>query len=937
MKNWMVLLCGMICFSWGFAQQETYIDSLKNVWENTEDYDVRMDCYRQIATYHDERMEYETAIDIYKNILNEAFNEFDIFKIVTAYYYLSFDYFYTNKQEEWKETCLATIALSTRDSIQLADSALMFRIGTAYEDLGIIEMPQNPTLSEFYLKEAEKCFSYHQSSYINEVYLNLATLYSLSGRNREVRTNRALYYLDSIDTQYLIVPNLYRVYNLKALINDTLSNKEDAINFYKLAQSCIDTLSYTTLRNEKIFYNSYNSCLRLVSLGEKGFLKKIDSLNKAMTITELYDAIYQPQMIYSNNLSNITSAKEVLFEKVSDSLLTKYDTILSNETKIFYCDIGEKLIREDTNKYTILDLAHFASSKANVYGKEAYSQAESQQFTDNYTELLDNAGKYLDTAVFYLKKLYDKRTSNSEKEMLLSDINKAFMDKIVVDSLYASYKYNESYLESIPYIEKGLENCAKATKYPNADIDRLNSQVRLFKLVKAGVYNSAGIDSDEEGKPKFMIDALCILEDTSMISTDVEFECWRLYHRFLAHEGLGNEREKLSLFSELIQKLDTAKKNFRLEVNLKDLAFYPKAIDSLNLKNIKMEYNNMIISIDKEKAEFIANQRKVSGDNIEAKSKKIAILNTDLTLQKELLEIASNAKDSAITEKIDANKKLEKLIEEKDSAITVQNIAIAQKKEAIEKLEKSDEDKNKLIIALAILGSILLILVLVISYIYRNLKSQKLQLERGKIELEDNNKKLKTAQRELGHRVKNNLQELNCYLQLQSLRSTSQETKEVIEKCQEQIIQTKMIHELLNVKGNELADKHNINQFITKLINYNKKNTITYIDSIEDVYFSTDTTKYIGHVINEILTNTYKYAFQNIDKPTIKVVLKKIAENTYQLFVSDNGIGLPQDYGKNKKSLGIQLIKDNIDYLEGILKPFDFSKPGTSYDITFST
>ncbi|MGZ7049055.1 MAG: sensor histidine kinase, partial [Methanobacterium sp.] len=91
----------------------------------------------------------------------------------------------------------------------------------------------------------------------------------------------------------------------------------------------------------------------------------------------------------------------------------------------------------------------------------------------------------------------------------------------------------------------------------------------------------------------------------------------------------------------------------------------------------------------------------------------------------------------------------------------------------------------------------------------------------------------------------------------------------------------------------------------------------------------------LGLVINEIISNSLKYAFKGVDNPKISVLLKSLGENKYKLDISDNGIGFPEniDY-KNTSSLGLQLVNALVDQIEGEIKLVEGK--GTHFEITFN-
>jgi two-component sensor histidine kinase len=88
-----------------------------------------------------------------------------------------------------------------------------------------------------------------------------------------------------------------------------------------------------------------------------------------------------------------------------------------------------------------------------------------------------------------------------------------------------------------------------------------------------------------------------------------------------------------------------------------------------------------------------------------------------------------------------------------------------------------------------------------------------------------------------------------------------------------------------------------------------------------------------GLMVNELITNTIKYAFPENRKGEIKIKLQEI-ENIIYLTVEDNGIGLPEDFNiENLESLGLQLVVSLTEQLNGNIEIIKSN--GTKFLITF--
>ena len=88
-----------------------------------------------------------------------------------------------------------------------------------------------------------------------------------------------------------------------------------------------------------------------------------------------------------------------------------------------------------------------------------------------------------------------------------------------------------------------------------------------------------------------------------------------------------------------------------------------------------------------------------------------------------------------------------------------------------------------------------------------------------------------------------------------------------------------------------------------------------------------------GLIINELISNSLKYAFPKGKNGKIHVSLKR-QHNKYELTISDNGIGFPEDLDfRNTKSLGLQLVNNLVEQIDGEIT-LDYSQ-GTKFTIIF--
>ncbi len=194
--------------------------------------------------------------------------------------------------------------------------------------------------------------------------------------------------------------------------------------------------------------------------------------------------------------------------------------------------------------------------------------------------------------------------------------------------------------------------------------------------------------------------------------------------------------------------------------------------------------------------------------------------------------------------------------------------------------------------------------------------------------------------REIHHRVKNNMQIINSLLSLQSQHVEGEETLDVLKESQGRVRSMAMIHEKLYQSPNltkidfkDYIEKLASNLFYTYQV---QTRNIEQVFEVKNVEMNIDTAIPCGLIINELVTNSLKYAFcQTGSNSTgiIKIELNQI-EDQFKLVVSDNGVGLPPHIQPgNTETLGLQLVNSLVDQLEGTLE-IDRSH-GTKFIIIF--
>ncbi|WP_292487143.1 sensor histidine kinase [Methanohalobium sp.] len=177
---------------------------------------------------------------------------------------------------------------------------------------------------------------------------------------------------------------------------------------------------------------------------------------------------------------------------------------------------------------------------------------------------------------------------------------------------------------------------------------------------------------------------------------------------------------------------------------------------------------------------------------------------------------------------------------------------------------------------------------------------------------------------ELHHRIKKNLQVISSLINLQSEKFDDENVVEAFKDTQNRIVSMSLVHQKLYQTSNlnNINFKDYIQDLLTHLTRLYGDNNITLdVDDIDNVYFNIDTIIPLAMLINELVSNSLKYAFSENESGEIKIMLHQIDNENYTLIVADNGIGIPEDIDiHDTDSLGFRLVNTLVDQIGGCLE-----------------
>jgi ligand-binding sensor domain-containing protein/two-component sensor histidine kinase len=193
--------------------------------------------------------------------------------------------------------------------------------------------------------------------------------------------------------------------------------------------------------------------------------------------------------------------------------------------------------------------------------------------------------------------------------------------------------------------------------------------------------------------------------------------------------------------------------------------------------------------------------------------------------------------------------------------------------------------------------------------------------------------------KEIHHRVKNNLQVINSLLSIQSSYTDDPKSLALFDEAKNRIRSMALIHEKMYQTGDlaHIDFQDYILALTDDLIRTYSINTDIFLDiKIDEVKFDIDTIIPIGLLLNEIISNTLKYAFIDRAKGKIIIHLTQIDDNTFSLVAGDDGVGMESHILEQEDiSLGMELIKIFVEQLDGTIERLE--QKGTVYQIDFKS
>jgi len=179
--------------------------------------------------------------------------------------------------------------------------------------------------------------------------------------------------------------------------------------------------------------------------------------------------------------------------------------------------------------------------------------------------------------------------------------------------------------------------------------------------------------------------------------------------------------------------------------------------------------------------------------------------------------------------------------------------------------------------------------------------------------------------KEIHHRVKNNLQTIASLLNMSSMQTQNEEAKGLLQEARAKVFTMALIHTQLyqEKQFNQIDMGKHVGQLINHLEQTytDKEKGIRTVVEPSDVRLPINQAIPCGLVLNELVSNAFKHAFEDKHDGKIDVSLRYIESGMVGIKVKDDGIGIPEDVDTGKpKTLGLELVNALVKQLGGTVQ-----------------
>ncbi len=177
-----------------------------------------------------------------------------------------------------------------------------------------------------------------------------------------------------------------------------------------------------------------------------------------------------------------------------------------------------------------------------------------------------------------------------------------------------------------------------------------------------------------------------------------------------------------------------------------------------------------------------------------------------------------------------------------------------------------------------------------------------------------------TLLNEVHHRIKNNMAQIESLLVLQADSADSAEVRSALHEATSRVRTTRALYEklLIGADYEKISMKEYLESVIDSIVEvFNDRPGVTVEKRIDDFMLNSKKTIPVGIILNELLTNVFKYAFRGRDAGHVFIELQR-RDTSVTLTVQDDGVGLNEHVAANTSTgFGTTIVTMLSEQLEG--------------------
>lgn len=614
--------------------------------------------------------------------------------------------------------------------------------------------------------------------------------------------------------------------------------------------SCKDSVKTTINKTQNL--DSITEYLTLIN--NKSFpLKEKDSITHIL---------YKKALLKNDS----TLINSVLFQLVKNAYsLNEKDSLL----KYFPIAINYATTLNDTKtKAEIYNYLGFYYSKNHQLDSAYYCYYHSNKGFKELKDTLAIGKSYINLAIIQ-KNIGDyigSEQTSINALIYLEPIKNLRYSASIYNNLGIISKELKKHSNSIEYHQKALELRNKLPNSPLLAIQSMNNLAVAYK--NNGNYKTA----------------INILDSLNTISLTIPNKIKAGTLDNLAHSKLLANTKTNEILNEL---------NAALSIRINENDLDGMVISYIHIGDYYIFKKNENKAIENYNKAIILAKKTKNFRDILSSLKKLSLISTNTNSLTHLNNYYTLT-DSLEIEKNKVSDHFARIRFESDSKET-ENLQL--KIETAQQTQQIEKEKTQKWVLGGGLGTSIITL-FIFGYYYQKNKKQKLLIE--------------SLQKELHHRVKNNLGIIDTFIEVAKEEFADKPFEHKLTELQHRVSSINQVHkQLYSTKDLASLDvKNYVQELVTNIENSFANKHIKVVQHIpENLTIATENSFPLGLIINEFLTNSFKYAFENSEKGSIEITITN-TNNKFILNLQDNGKGLPNSFNLEKTTtFGIRIMK----------------------------